>query len=229
MQKIFVPSTGPIEWKRFLAEPEKQWRPGYSACALANSWEAAGGKFPPEVNQLFSQTEDDCVCDLEMFLAFPEWKVSLPPRGHASQNDLFVLAKGKRGLVTIMVEGKVAEPFGETVERWLSPQTPGKLERLSFIQSKLGLEGFLPLGVRYQLLHRTVSAVIEAERFSAKTAVMLVHSFHQDHKWFEDYRAFLNLFLKEAARPGLLYYLKDVSGISLFAGWATGDPNHLEI
>jgi hypothetical protein len=37
------------------------------------------------------------------------------------------------GLVTIMVEGKVAEPFGETLESWLNSPTPGKLKRLASI------------------------------------------------------------------------------------------------
>ena len=35
----------------------------------------------------------------------------------ASQNDLYVLAKSNNELLTIMVEGKVSEPFGSTVEQ----------------------------------------------------------------------------------------------------------------
>lgn len=123
MNKIFVPSSDINDWQKLLADPEKHWRPGYSAYALANSWQAANGRFPSEVGQFFAKRKDDRICDLEMLLAIPEWKVYLPPRGHASQNDLFVLAKGKQGLVTIMVEGKVAESFGETIERWLFSQS----------------------------------------------------------------------------------------------------------
>ena len=34
--KIYVPSAGPNEWRKFLAEPETQWRTGYSARALTS-------------------------------------------------------------------------------------------------------------------------------------------------------------------------------------------------
>lgn len=227
MTKIFVPTTSPQDWKSLLADPEKQWHTGYSAYAIAHAWEAAKGNFPPEVEHVFADAEDERLRNLKILLAFPEWKVYLPPRGHPSQNDLFILAKGEQGLVSIMVEGKVAEPFGETKERWLTPATPGKLKRLEFIQSKLGLGGELPQTIRYQLLHRTISAVSEAERFGAKSAVMLVHSFSQDHLWFKDYQAFLELFGVHSARPGELYLLTELQGIALFAGWATGDPKFL--
>ncbi len=42
-------------------------------------------------------------------------------------------------------------------------------------------------GVRYQLLHRTASVVIEAKRFHATTAVMIVHSFSPELKWLESW------------------------------------------
>ena len=77
----------------------------------------------------------------------------LPPAGHTSQNDLFVLANGEQGLVTIMVEGKVAEPFGETLESWLNSPTPGKLKRLAFILDLTPLvkrENVNPSGIALQ-------------------------------------------------------------------------------
>jgi len=42
MHKFYVPSKGLGFWKAFLAEPEKQWKTGYSARALAYCWEEAG-------------------------------------------------------------------------------------------------------------------------------------------------------------------------------------------
>ncbi|HPO58416.1 MAG TPA: hypothetical protein PLV53_06185 [Anaerolineaceae bacterium] len=51
-----------------------------------------------------------------------------------------------------MVEGKVAETFGPTLEKWLEQPTPGKLKRLCFLKRKLGLEFDLPGSIRYQLL-----------------------------------------------------------------------------
>jgi hypothetical protein len=43
MTKIYLPSFGPTDWQRLLADPVKHWRVGYSAMALANCWEAAQG------------------------------------------------------------------------------------------------------------------------------------------------------------------------------------------
>jgi hypothetical protein len=40
--------------------------------------------------------------------------------------------------------------------------------------------------------------LIEAERFCAGHALMLVHSFSQTHEWFEDYAAFARLLGCEA-------------------------------
>src|SRR5688500_6454146 len=37
-QRIYVPSTGPNDWRRLLADPAKQWRKGYSAMAVARCW-----------------------------------------------------------------------------------------------------------------------------------------------------------------------------------------------
>ena len=40
---------------------------------------------------------------------------------------------------------------------------------------------------KYQLLHRTASAIIEAERFNANHALMLVHSFSLANEWYGDF------------------------------------------
>ena len=48
MSKVYVPSRGPDDWQRFLADPEKQWRRGFSARTAAYSWESANG-LPPEI------------------------------------------------------------------------------------------------------------------------------------------------------------------------------------
>ena len=41
--------------------------------------------------------------------------------------------------------------------------------------------------IRYQLLHRAASAMVEARRFNAAHAMMLVHSFSPSDEWFDDY------------------------------------------
>ena len=62
----------------------------------------------------------------------------------------------------------------------------------SHLGTLLGLTS-VPDTIRYQLLHRTASAIIEAQRFNADCAVMLVHSFSQSGEWFQDYAAFVEV------------------------------------
>ena len=93
MNKNYLPTVGRQDWQKLLADPEKQWRTGYSARTIAYAWEAAKGHFPPEVERIFPEAGDERVGNLEILLEFPEWKVYLPPAGHTSQNDLFSLRK----------------------------------------------------------------------------------------------------------------------------------------
>lgn len=100
--------------------------------------------------------------------------------------------------------------------------------RLDYLKEQLGLFEEINPNVRYQLLHRTASAVIEARRFNAKTAVMVVHSFSQQNEWFDDYSAFMALFGKSAG-VGELVSVGYVDGIELFLGWAKGRAKYLEV
>jgi len=230
MKKIYIPTRSADDWRQLLAEPNKQWRSGYSAKALASCWEASNHEFPGEIKKIFNSSMFPHLQKLELLLGFPEWKVYLPPtRGHASQNDLFVLAMDSNcDLVALMVEGKVNETFDRYVAQWNKNQTPGKKVRLEFIQSKLGLDGKYLDGLRYQLLHRTVSAIMEAERFKAKSAVMLIQSFSQSNQWFEDFSAYLEIFSIVNSRPNTLYLLREYPNLTLYSGWVRGNPIFLK-
>ena len=84
-----------------------------------------------------------------------------------------------------------------------------------------------PDDIRYQLLHRTASAIIEAKRFHAKHAIMLVHSFSQTDEWFSDYRRFLTEFNITAAVDDIVIS-GEVSNITLYFAWVRGEKQHLE-
>ena len=220
MKRIFVPTTSPDDWRQFLAEPDKQWRSGYSAKNLAVSWEQAKG-FPSEFQNVLSRAGNPALRDLELLLAIPEYQVDLPGGRSPSQNDLFILARAKdEQLVSITVEGKVSEPFGKPLAVWLKNASEGKRIRLQYLCEVLGLPDNLPLNIRYQLLHRTASAIIEARRFNARYAMMIVHSFSQEHKGFEDYQTFLSLF--GASSPlNEIVELQEQNNLRIYAGWVS--------
>lgn len=220
---IYIPTIDAEQWKQFLAEPEKQWRQGFSARSLAYCWQQADG-FPPEIRAVLSVSSS--LANAELLFAVPEHQVPLPGGSRPSQNDLWALARSGNQLVSIAVEGKVSEPFGPSMQEWLANASRGKIERLDYLCDLLGLTIPLPNGIRYQLLHRAASAVIEAKRFTAAHAVMLVHSFSQSDAWFEDYAAFVALF-GSTAKINTLVPVGACNGISMNFAWVRGDKQFL--
>lgn len=216
---------GPDDWKPLLAKPEKHWRTGYSAKALAYCWQESRG-FPSEVRRLFRGSGIEVFQDIEMLLGFPEFKVPLPGGRRASQNDIFILARGAGQLVSITVEGKVSEPFGDTIAEWKAQGGKGKEARLKYLCNLLELDPTSVDPIRYQLLHRTASAVIEAKAFGAPNALMLVHSFSDEDKWFDDYQRFLVL-LGAKGRPDSVVLAKRIHVVNLYLGWVQGDKKYL--
>ncbi len=202
----------------FLADPEKQWRRGYSAMAAALAWEAANG-LPQEIAALIGGSP-------ELLLAIPEHKVALPGGSRESQCDVFALVKTAEGTMAVAVEAKVNEPFGPTVGEWLKNASAGKVERLRFICDLLGLEVPQSDGLRYQLFHRTAAAILEAHRFKTDCAAMIVQSFSQEKRWYEDFEAFVDLFGLQV-EPGKSARIELPSGVPLILGWAVGSAAYL--
>lgn len=226
MARILAFTSGPEDWQDLLADRDKHWKTGFSARTLAYCWEAVDG-FPPEVAAPFETCDDPLLENLTPVLAIPEFKVPLPGGDRASQNDVFVMARATSGPVTIMVEGKVKESFGPTIEEWSKNASSGKEERLDFLLKKLGLKSVPSGGIRYQLLHRAASAVITGEQYRAKAAVLIVHSFSQELAGWPDYQAFTRLFGVEA-ELGTIQRLGNTCGIPLFGVWVVGNPSFLE-
>ena len=221
--RILVPSKGPDDWKALLADPEKHWVRGRSARTLAHCWEASKG-FPPEIDKILRQC---CVLrDIEPLLICPEWKVPLPCGNRPSQNDVWVLARTPDCLVSITIEGKVDESLGPTLKEWKANASLGKKKRLEYLVSCLGLCSEPPGHIRYQLMHRAASAVIEAERFGACAAVMLIHSFSETDQGFVDFKEFSCLFRIEA-EIGVLGAARARNGLPLYLGWVRGDKRYL--
>ena len=225
MTKILIPASSPNDWKQFLAEPEKQWKTGYSARSLAYCWHEAG-EIPPDVQAVLGQIAS--LKNLETIFAIPEHKVQLPGGSRASQNDVWVLAESPAGLVSIAVEGKVSEPFGPTVEEWFKKRTVGKEKRLKFLCDELGIVFPPPSKIRYQLLHRTVSAILEAKRFRTTEAVMVVHTFSKSNEWIEDYQNFIALFdLRAGINQAVSVTINN--GINLSFAWVHGAEKYLRL
>jgi hypothetical protein len=219
MNHFYIPTRSTEDWQRL--HPERHWKDGYSAKLLATRWQEAHG-FPEEVTNSFTASGIPAFQSMQFVAGFPEHKVALPPsRRQPSQTDIMVLARSGQELAALAVEGKVEESFGEFVRDWRQKDTDGKTERLAFLTDLLGLAGHDLDGIRYQLLHRMASALLTAERFAARHAVVLVHSFSPVRTGFTDYAAFLQLFGVLAA-AGTVQQASAVHGIEVYFSWTTG-------
>ncbi len=176
----------PVDVRQYLARPDRHWRKGYSAYELAHSWVDADG-IPAAVRSVLDSCPD--YADAALVEGLFERDVDLRTPGRRSQTDLLAFVKCVCGNAVIAVEGKVDEPFGDLVSTW-NDGSASKERRLKALCYSLGLRVADVGGIRYQLLHRTASALYEAQRYRTTRAVMLVHSFSATNASFRDFRAF---------------------------------------
>ena len=196
------------------------WKQGRSAKALADSWTQAES-LPPAIAEILRGTPE--YADSQLVEAWFERKTELPDRqGRPSQTDLLALITARDGLAVLAIEGKVDEPFGQSVQDWLGPDRPEtKLRRLEGLCDALGLRS-KPVGdLRYQLLHRTVAAILEARRFRTPSAVLLIQSFCPNTTGFADFRRFAERLGYASVEPGTVTEPKEVAGVVLRLGWVS--------
>ena len=203
-----------------LAKQERHWKKGYSAYELAHSWINAGG-IPANVRSVLDTCPDYAGAQLVEGLF--EREVDLRTRGHPSQTDLLAFVKLAHGNAVIAVEGKVDETFDQFVSTW-NDHTHGKERRLEALCLSLGLRVGDVGDIRYQLLHRTVSAIYEAQRYRAKRALMLVHSFSVTDASFDDFRAFADLMGTPVPAVNRVSTERECEGVRVRLGWVRDTP-----
>ena len=134
------------------------------------------------------------------------------------------LLRNDLGLISLSVEAKAGESFDKTVDQWLNQngKKVGREARLQWLAEALhGAVEPKGLGIlRYQLFHRTVSALKEAHRCGAFAAVMLVQAFPGAEESFSDFSQFAN-YLGVAVEPERLAKVPSHETPTLFIGWVS--------
>ena len=204
-----------------LSKPA-HWKQGRSAKALADSW-FGRSDMPPAVRAVLTQSP--ALAEAELLDGWLERETDLVDgRSTPTQTDLLALLGAGDELVVLAVEAKVDESFGPLVADWLAKAGAGRLQRLTALRALLGLEHAAVEGLRYQLFHRTAAALLEARRFRARTAVLLVQSFCPKATGLADARAFFEAMGLAGLAPGRLVGPVTLDGIALFVGWAADEP-----
>lgn len=228
MKRIFVPTVSGSDWQRLLGKPELHWKSGRSAMSTAACWEANEPQLPREISAVLEASGDEAIGSLEMLVAIPEWEVDLPGGDRPSQTDVLAITRNECGLVILGVEAKVDEPFGPTLGERKANATAGQLERISYLEIELGCASPMEDDIRYQLLHRTVSALLTARAFHAGTAVMLVHSFSPESRWREDFEVFADA-VGGSRLTEDLYEIELGQAPRLIIGWCKGAEEFLSV
>lgn len=188
LNRIHVPLLRPEDVIPHLGKGELHWRDGYSAKAVCESWFDAND-IPLSVRQVLDSADE--YQGSELIDAWLERCTHLPwGRGNPTQTDLLaVLAVGKK-LAVLAIEAKVRESFGPYVRDWLAEGGNNRAERLHGLCDLLNLSTEPASALRYQLLHRTAAAVLEARRYRAGHAAMVVQSFCPDCTGLSDFQIF---------------------------------------
>ena len=179
-----------VDWRDW-ERPKKayQWAPGRSSMELARAWFTSPAPVvPPEMTRLFAS--NPLTKGLTLTDGTPEFVTLLPERGEGRNHDLRLRGRTDQP-VTVCVEAKADEPFGELVSETRkagtdeSGQPVGSSRKTQRLQALLGLL-FGPNAdpacppwseLRYQLLTAAAGTVIQTARDQASLGVMVVHEF----------------------------------------------------
>lgn len=225
----------PEDWKDLAGS--NKWQPTRSAYELAYAWQGAGG-IPADIATGLERSGQLALAGLRLEIALVEKPVFLDTLKAPSMTDIMAYARNGSGEPVVMaVEGKVTETFDIPVRDWLRGGVgkgtadvsvrPTRARRLQFLADRLGVTIDHDSALYYQLLHRTVSALTEAELHGAVAAVLLIHSFAPgDITNWQAYQAFIG------ALGGAAPAKQVVSGpirlqptdIPLFAMWWESAP-----
>jgi hypothetical protein len=223
-RRIYTPSAGLQTWKNRLVDPDTQWLRTKSAFETAVFWEIGAMQPRGLQSRLIALLEqEESLHGCELVASFPAHRVHLPDGAPASQTDVWAILGASGALVSLSIEGKTGESFAETVGEWRKEASAGKEKRLAFLCDQLGLTKPPGDEIRYQLLHRTVSALLEAERVGAAIAAMIVVSFTDDARSWNDFGAFASC-LGGSIPRGKMVRMPAVQRRPLFLGWLDVKP-----
>ena len=223
MNRLCIATRGLGSWREQLASPDRQWKRGYSAFETAVSWERAADTssgVPDPIARLFRESVHG---EPLLIFAVAEHKVELPGGRAASQSDLWAVVRTSIGMLSLTIEAKANEFFGDDeLEQWLiagksEESLANRKQRWEYVQTHLPKSDSFSR-VRYQILHRCAVSVIEAKRLGFKQAAFVVQAFGSPAKSFDDYTAFCRALGLQASRERLSTAL--VEDISLSIGWA---------
>ena len=226
MNRLCIETPGICNWRDRLAKPDTQWKRRFSAFETAVSWEKASfhpAGLPEPIAELFRGSDFG---EATVLLAIAEHKVPLIGGLADSQCDVWALLSTGCGGVSLSVEAKANEAFGQgnqSLKDWLAAgesekSRQNRRDRWKHIVDHLPSAASDAYSlVPYQLLHRCAAAVIEAKRFGVPNAVFVVQAFESPVESFEAFSRFCQAVNLNTERGQL--QITSVGEIRLGIGW----------
>ncbi len=217
IRRLHAPLYRPEDVIPHLGAPH-HWKEGRSAKSLIDMWWNANA-LPPSITRILDQAPE--WRNAELIDAFVERCTDLEDgRPSHSQSALLTLVGLENGLGIIGIEAKVDEGFDVTVKDWLSKVSDGKRTRLAKLCALFGLSAEDVLHLRYQLFHRTASAIYEARRYRARHAAMIVQSWSREAAGFNDFTSFFKALGLRELRIGAISDPILVADVELRTAWS---------
>lgn len=175
--------TGVENWPR--PKQERHWKDGRSAKELAKAWFRDGNLEVPAELEAFLKA-NPVTESVQIIEGVPELVTQLPVRGEGRNHDLWLKGKKDGESVTICIEAKADEAFGEqtiaeyraaALRRRERGETTNVPERISALIEKSGIPENTWSNIRYQLLTAMVGTLIQAAADDSSTAILLIHEF----------------------------------------------------
>jgi len=227
MKRVFVPTKNGSDWQHLLAKPKLHWKKGASAMTAAAAWEHAAKQLPLEISALLESSREPLLVGQRLLAAMPEWQVALKGGETTSNTDVLAICRNDFGLCVICVEAKVSEDFGPLLREKRASASAGQVARLEYLHELLKAEAFDD-NIRYQLIHRTVSALLTAREFHAASAVMLVHAFATPEARRGDFEVF-RVAMKAVEIVPFVYKAPSFENPTLYLAWCDGDTRFRDV
>lgn len=200
---------------------------------LAKAWFRDGTlKAPSELVSLLDSHET--LQGFEISEGIPEFSTSLPERGQGRNHDLWLLGRSGSKMVTVCIEAKVDEPFGnDTVAEYRAKaEKSGKPtrvpERIEALLRKVpNRDEWEDVG--YQLLTAICGTAIQAVADNSKYGVLVIHELNRteaDQVKLEKNEADLGRCLRALAgtevtvEAGVIWGPFEVGGAEVYVGVA---------
>lgn len=189
----------------------KNWVPSYSAYECAMRWRGVTSVLPEPLNYVMRNSGIEVLQGLRPESIVAEHAVFLDTLTTPSRTDIMAFCSNStHDRVVVAVEAKSREPFSDRVFRWIrtadrtvSAQQQKlfdvsnaivvrKERRLAFLNQVLGTNIDINSELRYQLVHRTASAVLEARNLRAKAAIVVIQAFQPSVENLFDFSDYLD-------------------------------------